>query len=83
MLITSGSVPGELLGDREIYLRLGSNFEANRDLPEDLLSCETLLVVVAQKRGVNLRIVAERRSLFKRKNPVQASSREMALRFRI
>ena len=45
-MVTSGSVPGELLGDTKRSLGFCSDLEANRDLPEDLLSCGTLLVEV-------------------------------------
>ena len=54
MMVTSGYVPGELLGDTKRSLGLCSNFEANRDLPEDILSCGTLLVVYWQPTGPNL-----------------------------
>ena len=47
MVVTSGSVPGELFGhprDILVCVVIFRQILRNRDLPEDLLSCGTLLV---------------------------------------
>ena len=43
-MVTSSSVPSELFGDPPRSPGLCSNFGTNQDLPEDLLSCGSLLV---------------------------------------
>jgi len=58
MMITSSFVPGELLGDPPRSPGLCGNFDANQDLPEDLLSCGSLLV--GGNPGANLKSIAHR-----------------------